>query len=169
MGLFHDTIERLNEECTSAAALIAWALIKSNFTEYGKARSAKRVIIDRVTLRLCSALNRRQIRAFFGPTTKVYEDYVKAKKLPSVVEDIGSDAKLLWLGPNENLQRVILYIHGMCFVSSQKQHFVEIQYFVGGAFVFGAVGSAPAFFAHIQSELQKRGKATSVAFLDYSA
>lgn len=95
--------------------MIAWALIKSNFTDYGKARSAKRVIIDRVTLRLCSALNRRQIRAFFGPTTKVYEDYVKAKKLPSVVEDIGGDAKLLWLGPNENLQRVILYIHGMCF------------------------------------------------------
>lgn len=85
--------------------------MKSPFTEYGRAKSWKRIVIDRITLRIVSAMNRKQTRAFFGPTSKAYSDFMKSQKLPPVVEDIGEDARLYWIGPKE-AERVLLYLHG---------------------------------------------------------
>jgi hypothetical protein len=56
-------------------------------------------------------MNRKQTRAFFGPTSKAYGDFMKSQSLPPVVEDIGEDARLYWMGPKK-AERVLLYLHG---------------------------------------------------------
>lgn len=46
-----------------------------------------------------------------GTTLQVYERWVKQNGLPSLVEEIGDDARLLWIGP-KRIDRVIVYFHG---------------------------------------------------------
>ncbi|KIM41817.1 hypothetical protein M413DRAFT_445032 [Hebeloma cylindrosporum] len=131
-----------------APLAIAWALLKSPFTSYGRARSWKRIVMDRASLIVMTGMNRRQARAFFGPTRKAYDDFVKSKKWEPVVEELGDDARLLWIGP-KHTDRVLLYFHG-------------------GALVFGTVASSPAFWNYMQENLKKRGKPTGAAILNYS-
>jgi len=95
------------------AAFITWALLKSPFTSYGRARSWKRIVIDRASFLVMTGMNRRQTRAFFGPTRKAYDDFIKSKNWEPVVEELGEDARLLWIGPKQT-DRVLLYFHGNC-------------------------------------------------------
>ncbi|KAH9477755.1 putative carboxylesterase 2 [Psilocybe cubensis] len=131
-----------------APALITWALIKSQFTEDGKAKSWKRVAIDRVSLRALYNMNRRQIRAFFGETQDTYAAFIKAEKATPITEEIGENAKLLWIGPKRT-DRIILYLHG-------------------GAFLWGMMASTPKFLIYLQEELEKKKKPTGVAILNYT-
>ncbi|PPQ93407.1 hypothetical protein CVT25_004724 [Psilocybe cyanescens] len=131
-----------------APALITWALVKSNFTEDGKAKSWKRVAIDRVSLRALYNMNRRQVRAFFGETRDAYDAFIKAEKSAPVVEELDENARLLWIGP-KRIDRVILYLHG-------------------GAFLWGMMASTPKFLLYIQEELEKRGKPTGAVILNYT-
>ena len=58
-----------------------------------------------------SGMNRRQIRSTFGSTRETYDSFVHETKLTPLVEDIGEDAKLLWIGPKVT-DNVLLYFHG---------------------------------------------------------
>lgn len=57
-------------------------------------------------------MNRRQIREFFGPIRKAYDHFLKSKKWEPVVEELGDDVRLLWIGPKQT-DRVLLHFHGM--------------------------------------------------------
>jgi len=70
-------------------------------------------VIDRASLLVMTGMNRRQTRAFFGPTRKAYDDFIKSKNWEPVVEELGEDARLLWIGPKQT-DRVLLYFHGKC-------------------------------------------------------
>ena len=70
-------------------------------------------MIDCTSLLVVTGMNRRQIRAFFGPTRKAYDDFLKSKRWEPVVEELGDDARLFWIGPKQT-DRVLLYFHGMC-------------------------------------------------------
>lgn len=91
--------------------VVSLALIKSFFTEDGRAKSWKRVLLDRATVWIVSNVNRRQVRGVFGDTRGAYMDFIKAKGLTPVVEELDHDSRLLWLGPRKS-ERVILYLHG---------------------------------------------------------
>ena len=92
---------------------MAWALLKAPFTPYGRAKSWKRILSDRLLLLVFSGTNRKQTRAIFGPTRTTYDKFMlEAKLTPSVDEDIGEDAKLLWIGPKKVTENVLLYFHG---------------------------------------------------------
>ena len=54
----------------------------------------------------------KQTRAIFGPTRATYDNFVQEAKLTPLVEDIGDDAKLLWIGPKVT-DNVLLYFHGV--------------------------------------------------------
>lgn len=113
-------------------------------------------------------MNRKQLRAFFGPTSKAYSDFMKSKNLPPVVDNIGEDARLFWIGPQKG-DRVLLYIHGKhCFRSALLALRTLLLCYTGGAFIFGAIASSPAFWYYIQESLRKRDKPVSIAMLDYS-
>jgi hypothetical protein len=148
--------------------VIAWALLKSPFTSYGRARSWKRVVIDRISLLVMTGMNRRQIRAFFGPTRKAYDDFIKSKKWEPVVEELGEDARLLWIGPKQT-DRVLLYFHGMCinYGYPSRDGALKALDRIGGALVFGTAASSPAFWNYMQKNLERKGKPTGAAILNY--
>ena len=51
------------------------------------------------------------MRATLPPNFAVYEAFMKQAKMEPVVEEIGEDARLLWIGRRQN-DRVLLYFHG---------------------------------------------------------
>ncbi|KAF8900462.1 hypothetical protein CPB84DRAFT_1747458 [Gymnopilus junonius] len=77
-----------------------------------------------------------------------YDNFLKESVLAPVEEEFGANSKLLWIGPKRN-DRVILYLHG-------------------GAFLLAMPSAAPAFWRYIQESLEKRGKPTGVAILEYT-
>lgn len=94
------------------AVVLAWALLKAPFTPYGRAKSWKRILSDRLLLLIVTGTSRKQTRAIFGPTRGTYDKFVHEAKLTPLVEDIGDDAKLLWIGPKVT-DNVLLYFHGV--------------------------------------------------------
>ena len=94
------------------AVVLVWSLLKAPFTPYGRAKSWKRIIADRVLLMMTTGMNRRQIRAVFGPTRAIYENFLREAKLTPLVEEIGGDARLLWIG-RKITDNVVLYFHGV--------------------------------------------------------
>ena len=44
-------------------------------------------------------------------THKIYEECAKEHKLPVLIDELGLDARLLWLGERRT-DKVILYVHG---------------------------------------------------------
>ena len=93
------------------AVVLPWALLKAPFTSYGRAKSWKRILIDRLVLLVVTGTKRNQTRALFGLTQTTYDNFVNEAKLAPLVEDIGDDAKLLWIGPKVT-DNVLLYFHG---------------------------------------------------------
>ncbi|KAF8961656.1 Alpha/Beta hydrolase protein [Flammula alnicola] len=118
------------------------------FSAYGRAKSWKRILADTFLYHTLTNMNRRQARAFYGPTRTVYNNFVKGLKYPQAVEELGDDSRLLWVGPKRT-ERVMLYLHG-------------------GGFVLGMPEPAPVFWRFIQESLEKRGKPTGLAILNYS-
>ncbi|KAF9481609.1 alpha/beta-hydrolase [Pholiota conissans] len=127
---------------------LTWAVIKKPFTSFGRAKPLSRLILYRAVYSLTTSLNRKQLRVVFGTTRKMYDDFTKSKGLPQVVEEIGEDSRLLWIGP-KHTDRVIVYFHG-------------------GAYLFGALGSAPAFWFWMRKSLEEKGKPVGVAMLNYT-
>ena len=94
------------------AFVLVWALLKAPFTSYGRAKSWKRILADRLVLLIVTGTERRQTRALFGSTRATYDSFMREAKLTPLVEDIGGDGKLLWIGPKVT-DNVLLYFHGV--------------------------------------------------------
>ena len=90
--------------------------MKAPFTPYGRAKSWKRILSDRLVLLVVTGTSRKQTRAIFGSTRGTYDNFMMNEaKLTPLVEDIGDDddsAKLLWIGPQVT-ENVLLYFHGV--------------------------------------------------------
>jgi len=69
-------------------------------------------------------MNRRQLRAIFPSTMAGYEAFMKQANMEPIVEEIGEDAKLLWIGPRQT-GRVLLYFHG---TSAMHRLFVHLSH-----------------------------------------
>jgi hypothetical protein len=67
--------------------------------------------MDSASLGVARFLNRRQTRAICLSTRETYEAFMKQAKMEPVVEEIGEDARLLWIGHRQTV-RVLLYFHG---------------------------------------------------------
>ena len=115
-------------------------------------------------------MNRRQMRALLPPTRAVYETFMKQSKMEPVVEEIGEDARLLWIGQRQS-KCVLLYFHGE-FGEASSFFFSCILLIErlgkGGVFQFSATGSAPAFWNLIQRKLESKGIQTDAVMLNYS-
>lgn len=93
------------------AIKFALSLILKPFTAYGRAKTWKRIIADTFLYHTLTRMNRRQVRAFYQPTRAVYNDVVKQLNYPQVIEELGDDARLLWVGAKRT-DKVLLYFHG---------------------------------------------------------
>ena len=62
---------------------------------------------------LMHRLNARQMQWLMAKSTReIYDECAKKNKLPVLIDELGSDGRLLWLGERRT-DKVILYVHGV--------------------------------------------------------
>lgn len=106
----------LNRNHRLIAFVVAWNLLISTVIRGEQSKSWRRVLGDSGFRFLVSVLSIKHLQFVFGTTLQVYKRWVKQNGLPPLVEEIGDDARLLWVGPKRT-DRVIVYFHGrtLCF------------------------------------------------------
>jgi hypothetical protein len=105
-----------------------------------------------------------QFQFALGTTVQVYEGWAKQNGLPVVMEDIGSNAKLLWIGPKRT-DRVVLYFHGKVVHSIT---FLPVTYTIaGGGFVIPMQYFAASFWNYVRLQLGRRDVDAGFAVLTY--
>jgi len=97
---------------------------------------------------LTSRFNVKQLQWALGDTYDVYKDWMKGQGLPLVIDELGENSRLLWIGERRT-DRVILYFHGGAYL-------LPMQFFV------------PNFWKYILDELTTKNKETGFAILQYS-
>ncbi|KAF9461395.1 Alpha/Beta hydrolase protein [Collybia nuda] len=95
--------------------VLAWKLFILTIILHGQVKSWRRVLGDAAFRFLSSALSVRKLQFVLGTTRQVYETWAKQNGLPALVEEVGEDARLLWVGPKRT-DRVIIYFHGGGYV-----------------------------------------------------
>ncbi|KAJ7042809.1 Alpha/Beta hydrolase protein [Mycena alexandri] len=90
----------------------------------------------------------RQMQNSFGTTLGTYKTWTKKAKLPAIVDELGEDARLLWIGP-KRLERVVFFSHG-------------------GGFLFPASDHSISFWRYVQLELEKQGIEVGMVLFSYS-
>ncbi|KAJ7756241.1 Alpha/Beta hydrolase protein [Mycena metata] len=129
-------------------AAVLWNVITTAYAPFNEDRSLRRIILDS-TFRYASAhLSIRQMQRLLGTTLGRYKAWTKKAKLPAIIDELGEDARLLWIGP-KRLERVVFWSHG-------------------GGFLFSPSGYSMSFWRHVQLELEKRGIEIGIALLSYS-
>jgi len=108
----------------------------------------KRIVGDSALRHCITNLNVSQLQWAFGTTQGMYAQWTKANKLPSTVDELGEDARLLWIGP-KRLERVVLFSHG-------------------GGFLMSASPFSLSFWRYVQLELEKQNIEVGFALLNYS-
>ncbi|PFH50201.1 hypothetical protein AMATHDRAFT_61538 [Amanita thiersii Skay4041] len=101
-----------------------------------------------VTLRHLLNLGIAQVQYLSGPTSQVYRAWAKKQNVPVVVEELGLNARLYWIGSKKS-DRVIFYLHG-------------------GAYLLPMGEPALSFWKFIQQELAKQGINVGIAVLEYT-
>ncbi|KAF4586227.1 hypothetical protein EYR38_010501 [Pleurotus pulmonarius] len=115
--------------------ILVSSLIFSPFVWYNKHKTWRRVLGDQA-FRWAAGLKVPQLQSLMGTTLATYRSTVAKLNLPAVEEDIGSNARLLWLGPKQT-EHVLLYLHG-------------------GAFLGPSTDAAFYFWRHVQEQLKAR-------------
>ncbi|KAG6827222.1 hypothetical protein H0H92_012743 [Tricholoma furcatifolium] len=144
---------------------MGWTLATSPFHRTNKHKSLKRVFGDRLFYFLTERFNMKQVQWLLGDTFGVYNTYMKSQGLQPVVDEIGENGRILWLGERRT-DRVILYCHGASIRQLSRNQFSPSR--SGGAFIFPAQFFVLPFWKHTKNELDLKGKGTGIAILQYS-
>lgn len=105
--------------------MLTKSLIAAPFRRYVKEKPLKRVLIDTFLLWIVSQLTPNQLRGMLGSTQDMYNTFVEERNLPNIVEELGNDSRLLWVGPRYT-EQIILYFHGICQFCGYKKTTVLI-------------------------------------------
>ncbi|KAJ7651406.1 Alpha/Beta hydrolase protein [Roridomyces roridus] len=129
-------------------AVVLWRVLTTTHAPYNKHRGMKRIMGDAALRYIIRTLSVAQLQAQFGSTLNVYTKWAKQVKMPVVVDELGDDARLLWLGP-KRLDHVILFVHG-------------------GGFALPPPNSGLLFWQHVRLEMEKKGVEPGIVMLNYS-
>ena len=92
--------------------MLSWTFSTSPFYETTRHKAWPRIAREASARHLMHLLNSRQMQWLMARTTReTYEECTKEHKLPVLIDELGSDGRLLWLGERRS-DKVILYIHG---------------------------------------------------------
>lgn len=147
----------------SSATVLAWTALTKSYASYNRARSLKRILGDCALRYLTANLKVPQLQYLLGTTFDVYKKWAEELQLPLVVDELGEDARLLWIGP-KRLDRVLLFCHGK---PSFHLYFSRSQFFGGGGYLLPAASYSMSFWRHVQLELEKRDIEVGIALLQY--
>ncbi|KAJ7056139.1 Alpha/Beta hydrolase protein [Mycena amicta] len=130
--------------------ILLWTALVTAHATHNKGKSLKRIIAERAMRYGIANLTLPQLQYLFGtPTSGVYHKWTKQTKLtPATVDDLGENAKLLWIGPKRT-DRVLLFLHGGCYVLPVTDFLLD-------------------FLRYLQLELEKQDIEIGIAVLEYS-
>ncbi|KAJ7270930.1 Alpha/Beta hydrolase protein [Mycena rebaudengoi] len=128
--------------------VLLWKLATTSFASYNRERSFKRIAAESALRHLVSGLNVPQLQNMFGTTLGTYNAWTTKEKLPPIVDELGEDARLLWIGP-KRLDHVVLLFHG-------------------GGYVLPSADFLISFWRHVQLELEKQNIEIGIVLLNYS-
>ncbi|KAJ7079976.1 Alpha/Beta hydrolase protein [Mycena belliarum] len=128
--------------------VLLWSLATTTYAAHNKARSLKRIAGDSALRHVLGTLNVAQLQHVFGATLSSYEKWAARNQLPTEIDELGRDARLLWIGP-KRLKRVLLFVHG-------------------GAFLLPAADFALSFCRYLQLQLETQDIDVGLAVLNYS-
>ncbi|KAJ7624600.1 Alpha/Beta hydrolase protein [Roridomyces roridus] len=128
--------------------VVLWKVLTTTHASYNKTRSLQRICADATFRYNLSTFTIPELRATLGSSLKVYTKWAKEANVPSVVDELGEDARLLWIGP-KRLDRVILVAHG-------------------GAFALPALPPYFTFWHYVRLEMERQGVECGIAMLSYS-
>ena len=107
--------DRLDEKRGSQDICLAPSLLYqitfARWNEVNASKSITRIVRDFVPRFVTGSFTAAQIQWIAGPNKEKFIAWGKSNKIPIVVEDIGEDATLLWMG-EKRTDRVVLYLHG---------------------------------------------------------
>ncbi|KAJ7919914.1 hypothetical protein B0H13DRAFT_2320013 [Mycena leptocephala] len=86
-----------------------------------------------------------QQQCVFGTTLATYKTWTKHTKLDPVVDELGENAHLLWIGP-KRVDRVLCFCHGGCY-------FLPVTDFI------------LSFWRYVQVEVKKQNVENGIALL----
>ncbi|KAJ7777340.1 Alpha/Beta hydrolase protein [Mycena metata] len=128
-------------------AVLLWTALTKPFASYNKDRSLKRILGD-ASIRYTSGLKVAQLQYVSGTTSNVYNKWTRSLHLPVAVDELGENARLLWIGP-KRLDHVVLFCHG-------------------GGYLLPASDYSLSFWRHVQLELEKHKLEVGFALLEYT-
>ncbi|KAG6908729.1 hypothetical protein DXG01_003574 [Tephrocybe rancida] len=128
--------------------VLGWTLITSPFHRTNKHIAWTSIVAHKGFHAVTKRFNMKQLQWALGDTLDVYKAFMKSQKLPLVIDELGENSRLLWIGERRT-DRVILYFHG-------------------GAYVMPPAFCVPPFWKYTVDELKTRGKETGFAILQYS-
>ncbi|KAJ7629996.1 Alpha/Beta hydrolase protein [Mycena polygramma] len=127
---------------------LLWSVVTTAYASHNRERTLKRIVGDTVLRYTIAHLSVPQLQSAFGTTLGMYQQWAKKAKLPATVDELGEDARLLWIGP-KRLDRVVLFLHG-------------------GGFVLPAAEFTVPFWRYVQLELEKKNIEVGFALFSYS-
>ncbi|KAJ7637934.1 Alpha/Beta hydrolase protein [Mycena polygramma] len=128
--------------------VLLWTALFTSRASYNKARSLKRILGDSAFRYCVSNLSVAQLQYASGTTFSVYTKWAQGIKMPVTVDELGEDARLLWIGPKRT-DRVLYFCHGSCYFLSTTDFTLD-------------------FLRYVQVELEKQGIEIGIAVLEYS-
>ncbi|KAJ7188867.1 Alpha/Beta hydrolase protein [Mycena filopes] len=121
-------------------AVLLWTALTTSYASHNAERTLKRILGD-AAVRYAVGLSIPQLQWRSGTTYNVYNKWAHEFHLSAIADELGEDARLLWIGP-KRLDRVVLFIH--------------------------ASNSSLSFWRHVQIELEKQKLDVGFALLEYS-
>ncbi|KAJ7187137.1 Alpha/Beta hydrolase protein [Mycena filopes] len=129
--------------------ILVWtALVTSWHAPHNKGKSLRRIIGERTINYAAGHTTVAQQQFAYGTTLTTYKRWAKQKKLEHIVDELGDEAHLVWIGP-KRLSRVLFFCHGGCY-------FLPLPDF------------QLSFWRHVQLELKKQNVEMGIALLSYS-
>ncbi|KAJ6591825.1 Alpha/Beta hydrolase protein [Mycena vulgaris] len=129
-------------------AVLLWSVLTTAYAPHNSERSLRRILGDSAIRYCVSHLTMPQLQSVTGTTFSTYMKWTRQFALAPVIDNLGEDARLLWIGPKQ-LDRVILLVHG-------------------GGFMLPIPEFGLTFWKDVQTELANRGIAVGIAVLNYT-
>ncbi|KAK7025235.1 alpha beta hydrolase fold protein [Favolaschia claudopus] len=111
-------------------------------------RPFRRIAADRMAYFILSRLSIRQLQAISGSSLNAYATWAEKSRVERIVDELGNDSCLMWLG-SKYADHVVIYCHGGGFVGPLSDFQI-------------------AFWHRMQQALKTRGVKLDVAILQYS-
>ncbi|KAJ7173612.1 Alpha/Beta hydrolase protein [Mycena filopes] len=138
---------KMGVEMLPLPAIVLWSVITTTYASHNAERTLKRIVSDSA-LRYAAGLSVAQLQWLFGTTSDAYNKWTRSSRLPATVDELGENARLLWIGP-KRLDRVVLFLHG-------------------GGFFLPASDHSLSFWRYVQLELEKQKLDVGFAVLEYT-